>query len=583
MTRFEHPVHPAPTGFLRKYVFSLDHKVIGKQFFWFAFAFMAIGGTMALLMRWQLAWPYQPVPVVGTVFSSTGAMTPDHYNTFVTLHGSIMVFFAITPLVIGAFGNFLIPLQIGARDMAFPFLNMLSFWVTALGGVLVLASMFVSGLAHGPQAGWTTYPPLASIASETSGVSQDLWILSLACVGVSSIMGAVNYITTIVMFRAPGMSLSRMPLTLWGLFFTAVLNAIYVPVVASGLVMLLMDRNLGTAFFAAGPLAASKGLASGGQVLLYQHVFWVFGHPEVYILILPAWGMIADMLAIFSRKPAFGYRTTVLAMAGISALSTLVWGHHMFISGMNPYLGRVFTMTTFLVSIPSSVLFLNWLGTLWGGAIRYTTPMLWSLGLVFVFSLGGLTGLFNATQSIDIYIHDSYFVVGHFHLTMAVSVLFAGFAATYYWFPKMFGRMMCERIGRVHFLITLIGLTYVFVMMFQLGTAGHMRRIAAPDTYQFLAPWQGTNVRITQAVIAIFAAQFLFLWNLVSSLFRGEPASANPWEASTLEWTTASPPPPHNFDVIPVVRTGPFEYSHPSLGDRDWIPQTEALPQKAGG
>ncbi len=586
MRRFEHHIHEEPKSFFWKYVISFDHKIIGMQFFWFGLAFLALGGFLAILMRWQLAYPNQPVPVVGTMlFGGTGVLTPDHYNVAVTMHGTIMVFFAITPLLIGAFGNYLIPLQIGARDMAFPFLNMLSFWMAFAGGIALLYAFVAdpSGLGKGPQAGWTGYPPLSSLASETSGPAQNYWILALFLTGAGSIMGAVNYITTILLYRAPGMTLMRMPLTTWGLFYTAILNALYVPVIASGLLMLLMDRVLHTSFFAAGPLAAAKGYAPGGQVLLYQHVFWVFGHPEVYIVILPAWGMVSDFLAIFSRKPAFGYRETVIAMGGICVLSACVWGHHMFVSGMNPYLGRVFTMMTLLVSIPSAIFFLNWLGTLWRGSIRFTSAMLFSIGVIFVFSIGGLTGMFNASQSIDLYIHDTYFVVGHFHLTMAASVLLGGFAGLYFWFPKMFGRMMNETLGKIHFALTLVGLSVVFILMFRLGAGGHMRRIADPMSYSFLKSLGATNVQITHAAFTVFVGQIVFLVNLVYSLFRGPVAPENPWDCTTLEWTTTSPPPHYNFKAIPTVHRGPFEYSNPEVTDRDWIAQTEPLTAKAGG
>lgn len=583
MRRFEHHIHEKPTTFFSKYIWSLDHKVIGKQFFWFGLFFLALGGFLAMLMRFQLAWPGYIPPVVGKMMFANGAMTGSDYNVAVTMHGTIMVFFAITPLLIGAFGNYLIPLHLGARDMAFPFLNALSFWTIVPAGFCILAAFFVEGFANGPQAGWTGYPPLSTIASDTAGMGTNLWIIGLFLAGCSSIMGAVNYITTVVLYRAPGMDFMKMPLTLWGLFYTAILNAFYVPVIASGLLMVLMDRVLMTSFFSAGPLAASMAYAPGGQVLLYQHVFWVFGHPEVYIVILPAWGIVSDLLSTFSRKPIFGYKETVIAMGGICVLSACVWGHHMFVSGMNPYLGRVFTMMTLLVSIPSAIFFLNWLGTIWRGSIRFTSPMLASLSVIFVFSLGGLTGLFNGAQSIDLYIHDTYFVVGHFHLTMAASVLFGFFGGTYFWFPKMFGRKMNELLAKIHIMATLFFLSCTFIFMFRIGTAGHMRRIADPTQYHFLAGIQKTNVMITYSAFAAFAVQLLFLFNIFYSLKAGEEAGDNPWEATTLEWTLTSPPPHYNFKEFPVVLHGPSEYSHPEVTDKDWLMQTEPLPSAEGG
>jgi cytochrome c oxidase subunit 1 len=559
------------TKFLRKYIFSTDHKVIGKQFLFTGLGFLMIGGIMAMIMRWQLAYPFKKIPVIGTFLfpAMGGILAPENYNMLVTMHGTIMVFFAITPILIGAFGNYLIPLQIGARDMAFPKLNMISYWLMVPAGLILVFSFFVKGGAS--QSGWTAYPPLASLSTPAAG--QIMWILSLALFGFSSILGAVNYITTILMLRAPGMTLFRMPLTLWGLLYTAILNAVFVPVVAVTLILLLLDRVLGTTFYSAGPLSS----AEGGQVLLYQHLFWAFGHPEVYILILPGWGIVSDMLSIFSRKPAFGYKATVISMGIISIISGVVWAHHMYPSGMTGRLGRIFMYSTFLVSIPSAVFFLNWLGTLWRGSIRFTMPMIFSLGLVFVFALGGLTGIYNASQAIDIYIHDTYFVVGHFHFTLAASVLFAAFAGIYFWFPKMFGRQMNATLGKIHFWITLVCLCYVFFGMFFLGTGGMMRRIADPTVYDFLKHLQPLNIRISWAAFIMGFSQTIYLVNFVWSLFAGKRVSHNPWDAATLEWTISSPPPEHNFETIPVVHHGPFEYSRPDVKDKDWVAQNEII------
>jgi cytochrome c oxidase subunit 1 len=576
MKRFEHPIHEPPKSFLWKYIFSYDHKIIGLQFLWFSLFFLLVGGSMAMLMRWQLAYPGQPVPLIGKFLfpDGGGAMAGDQYNIAITIHGTIMVFFAIAPLLAGVFGNYLIPLQIGARDMAFPFLNMLSFWTLVPAGMLLLGSLFVEG--GGAQAGWTAYPPLSTVG--TPGLGQNLWILSLALAGAASIMGGVNYITTIVLYRAPGMTMMRLPLTIWGLFLTAVLNVLYIPVIASGLLMLLMDRVLMTTFFTTGVLATANGYAPGGQVLLYQHVFWVFGHPEVYILILPAWGIMGDILSTFSRKPAFGYRLTVISLCTISTLSAIVWGHHMFVSGMNPFLGRVFGMTTFLVSIPSAILFLNWLLTLWKGSIRLRTPMLFVLGVIGVFGLGGLTGLFNGDATLDIYLHDSYWVVGHFHYTMAASAFMGGLAAIYFWFPKMFGRKMNDTLGKIHFVITVTMIVFLFGGMMKLGAAGHMRRVAEPGSYDFLKHLMPLNKAISHAAFTLFASQVIFAYNFFSSMLWGEEAGNNPWEAATLEWSTTSPPPVHNFDVTPTVYHGPHEYSNPLVTDKDWLGQWEPIP-----
>lgn len=526
-----------------------------------------------MVIRWQLAYPFKPIPIIGKLIfpALKGVLAPESYNMLVTMHGTIMVFFAVTPILIGALGNYLIPLQIGARDMAFPKLNMLSFWLMIPSSLLMTLSFFVKGGAA--QAGWTSYPPLASLFTPHGG--QILWILSLAIAGLSTLAGSVNYITTIIMLRAPGMNFTRLPLTIWGLFYTAILNAVFVPVVAITLVLLLLDRIAGTTFFSVGSLSPT-----GGQVLLYQHLFWAFGHPEVYILILPAWGIVSDLLAVFSRKPIFGYKATVISMGIISVLSGIVWAHHMYPSGMSGSLGKIFMYTTFLVSIPSSIFFLNWLGTLWKGSLRFTVPMHFCLGLIVVFALGGLTGIFNASQAIDVYIHDTYFVVGHFHFTLAASVLFASFAAIYYWFPKMFGRYTSDGIAKIHFWITFISLCYVFFGMFFLGIGGMMRRIADPTVYDFLKRFQPLNIKISWAAFILGSSQLLFIFNFFWGLFFGKKAEANPWHATTLEWTVSTPVPHHNFENIPVVYHGPSEYSRPELESKDWLAQSEILKVK---
>ena len=556
-----------------KYIFSTDHKMIAKQFLWLGMFFLFFGGALAMLIRWQLGYPEQPVPLIGNWMwpGDGGIINPDIYNQMFTMHGTIMIFWAITPLLIGAFGNFIIPLQIGAGDMAFPKLNLFSFWTMFLASLILLSSYLLpTGTAAG---GWTSYPPLSSPAGGIPGLGQTIWTVALIFMGVSSMMGAINYITTVVRMRAPGMDYFKMPLSVWGLFLTSILNAVFVPVIAAGLIMLLLDQTIGTEFFLAGRLASGDP----GDPLLFQHVFWIFGHPEVYILILPVWGIISDLLSVFSRKPAFGYRVTAIAMCTVTALSTLVWGHHMYTTGMSPLLGKSFMFLTLLISIPSAMFFLNWLGTMWKGSIHFTSPMLFSIGVIWVFGLGGLTGLYNATITADIYLHDTMFVVGHFHYTLAASVMFGSFAAIYFWFPRMFGRKLDSRLGKIHFWGTFISINFVFFNMMVLGYAGHHRRIYNPSEYSFLEPLTGLNEWISIFSFLLGAFQVVFLINMVWSMFKKERSPQNPWKASTLEWTMAYPIPHGNFEATPLVYHGPHEYSRPDIKDRDWLGQNERI------
>jgi len=572
MAFFEQEIHDAPSTFLSKYVFSFDHKVIAKQFLWYGIAFLGIGGMMALLIRWTLAFPGEPFPVLGQILfpDTNGVVPPDTYAMLFTLHGTIMIFYAITPILIGAFGNYCIPLMIGARDMVFPTLNMLSFWLALVSAILLLASLFTP--LGGAAGGWTSYPTLSTLIG-SAGVGQTLWCLALFVLGVSSTMGAVNYIATIITLRAPGMGYFDMPLTVWGLWLTAVLNAIFLPVLGAGLLLLTFDRVFGTTFFLAGAAATS----GSGDPVLFQHVFWIFGHPEVYILILPAWGIVSDLLSFFARKPAFGARSTALSMTAITILSTVVYGHHMYSGQMSPLLTQSFMMLTMTISIPSAVFFANWLGTIWKGALRFDTPMLFALGVVFVFGLGGLTGLYLATVSTDLYLHDTYFVVGHFHYTMAASVLLGGFAGTYFWFPKMFGRMMNETLGKWHFWISMIGLNGIFMGMMIIGHAGMHRRIYNPFVYEFLQNLIPLNMFITYSAILMGSAQIIFVYNFIHSMYKGPVATQNPWNVGTLEWTIPSPAPHYNFAEIPVVKCGPHEFGNPNLKGKDFQYQTEEL------
>jgi cytochrome c oxidase subunit I len=564
---------PAPIGFLRRFVFSIDHKVIGRQFLFLGLGFLAIGGVMAMLIRWQLARPGAPVPLVGKLLfgASGGVISPVAYTALFTMHGTIMIFFAVTPILIGGFGTFCLPLLLGARDMAFPRLNMASFWTMFAATAVLTASFFVP--LGPPQAGWTAYATLSTTIG-APGLGQTLWVVAIYLNGASSVMGAVNYITTVLRMRAPGMTYLRMPLTVWGFFLTSILNALFVPVLAAAMVLLLFDRVLGTQFFIAG---TTPGV--GGDPILYQHLFWLFCHPEVYILILPAWGIVGDLLSFFARKPVFGYRVTVGALIGVVVLSTVVYGHHMFTTGMSPLLGESFMLLTMIISVPTSLIVFSWLGTLWRGAIRMATPMLFCLGMVFTFGVGGLTGLYLADITADIYLHDTYFVVGHFHLIMASALLLSLFAAVYFWFPKMFGRMMSEGLGKLHFWLTFIPLNVVFMGQLVIGYEGMQRRLYDPSVYDFLKPLLPLNRGISHAAYLLGAAQLIFVLNFFWSLARGAPAAANPWEVGTLEWTVASPPPHHNFDQIPIVVRGPHELSHPAaraLG-RDWLGQAELI------
>lgn len=558
-------------SFITKYIFSTDHKMIARQYLFLGIFFLMWGGLQAMLIRWQIAYPETEIPIVGKLMfpENSGILTPDTYNQVLTMHGTVMLFWAVTPVLTGAFANFLIPLQIGAADMAFPVINMLSFWIFFTSGIVLLLSHY--GPGGSAAAGWTSYPPLSTPVGGIPGWGQALWCLSLVLMGTSVIMGAINYITTVIRLRAPGMTYMRLPLTVWGIWLSSILNAIFVPIIAAGLIFLLLDNVLGTQFFVAG----AKATVKGGDPLLYQHVFWLFGHPEVYILILPVWGVVSDLLSVFSRKPAFGYTVTVICMSTVTVLSSLVWGHHMYVAGMSPLLGKSFMFLTLLISLPTSIFFLNWLGTMWKGSLRFDVPMLFTMSVVFVFGLGGLTGLYMGVITSDMYLHDSMFLVGHFHYTLAASVLMGSYAAIYYWFPKMFGRQMNPFWGKVHFWITFLSLNYVFFNMLGVGYAGQHRRLFDPSTYDFIKPLMPMNRQITTAAFILGAAQVIFALNFIVAIFKGKKAPRNPWEAATLEWTVDYPIPHGNFAVEPVVKCGPHEYSHPKVKGRDWVSQTE--------
>jgi cytochrome c oxidase subunit 1 len=569
MVAMENPHAHAPQGFIRKYIFSVDHKVIGIQYFFLALTAVFVGMFLSLLMRIHLLWPSVNLPIFGVI-------QPETYLTLLTMHGTIMVFFVLTTAPQGGFGNYFLPIQIGAPDMAFPVLNMLSFWTTFVAFVVIIAAFFVQGGA--PLHGWTGYPPLSAVqsAGPGEGLGADLWITSIAIFCVASLMGALNFITTTLDLRAKGMTMMRMPLTVWSWFITAILGLLAFGVLLSAGILLLMDRNLGTSFYV--PLVVVSGQVmghKGGSPLLWQHLFWFFGHPEVYIAILPGMGVASQVLSTFSRKPIFGYRAMVYAMLSIGFFGFMVWGHHMFMSGMSPYSAFAFSLLTMCIGVPSAIKTFNWLGTMWKGRIRFQTPMLYAIGFVSLFVSGGLSGPFLAQPVLDIQLHDTYFVVGHFHLIMGVAAIFGMFAATYYWFPKMFGRMMNETWGRVHFFLTLAGTYAIFMPMHYLGMAGGTRRYSDYREVKYLATLIPLHQFMTYAAIITIAAQFIFVVNLFWSMFKGPKASDNPWEATTLEWTTTTPPPHDNFGgVTPVVHNGPYEYGVPGAA-KDYVMQTD--------
>jgi cytochrome c oxidase subunit 1 len=561
--------HAAPSGFVRKYIFSLDHKVIGLQYYFLALTAVFAGMFLSLLMRIHLVWPGANLPLYGEI-------KPETYLALLTMHGTIMVFFVLTTAPQGGFGNYVLPIQIGAPDMAFPVLNMLSFWTTFVAFVVMIAAFFVTGGA--PLHGWTGYAPLSALPSAGPGeqLGADLWITSIALFCIASLMGALNFITTTLDMRAKGMSMMRLPLTVWSWFITAILGLLAFGVLLSAGILLLLDRNLGTSFYV--PLVVVNGQVmghKGGSPLLWQHLFWFFGHPEVYIAILPGMGVASQILSTFARKPIFGYKAMVYAMLAIGLLGFMVWGHHMFMSGMSPYSAFAFSLMTMAIGVPSAIKTFNWLGTLYRGRIRLHTPMLFAIGFVSLFVSGGLSGPFLAQPVLDIPLHDTYFVVGHFHLIMGVAAIFGIFAATYYWFPKMFGRMMNPTLGKIHFWVTFAGTYAIFMPMHYLGLAAHPRRYSQLTEASYLHQLIPLQTFMTYAAFITIGIQFVFLFNLFWSMKKGAAASDNPWDATTLEWTTATPPPHDNFGGrTPVVNHGPYEYSVPGA-PRDFVMQTD--------
>ncbi len=576
-------------GFLRKYIFSTDHKVIGVQFLFSTLLFMLLSGLLAAGVRYQLAWPDAEFPIFGKLFwaSNGGKMPPEAYTMFVTMHATIMIFFVIIPMLAGAFGNFLIPLQVGYKDMAFPTLNMMSYWFMWPAFAFIILSFFAAGGAA--QAGWTSYPTLSVVSSAApgSGWGQTFWYIALIFVGVSSMMGSINYITTIVNCRAPGLSMFRVPMTSWALLITAILQAFALPVLTVALFMGLMDSLGVTGFFVPQTLNDNwivnnhARWATGGQPLMWQHLFWFYSHPAVYIMILPAMGMVSDIIATFSRKPLFGYHAMVLSIAGIAGLGFIVWGHHMFMSGMAPVLGATFMVATIMIALPSAVKVFNWISTVWGGNVQFTTPMLHALAFVSMFIIGGLSGVFMAATPVDIHIHDTYFIVGHIHYVLFGGSLFGIFAGLSFWFPKMFGRMLNETLGKLHFFFTFIFYNLVFFPMHIIGMMGAPRRYAVleprlglPEVAgvgyvdpQFFEAIRFMNKMMSHSAFLLVGVQVLFIINFFYSLFRGPRCGRNPWNANSLEWQAPSPPPHGNFEETPKVYHGPYEYSHPQTAE----------------
>ncbi len=576
--------HHHKETFISKYIFSLDHKMIAKQYLISGILMGVIGVVLSLFFRMQLAWPEESFEVfkifLGENFAPGGVMRNDIYLALVTIHGTIMVFFVLTAGLSGTFSNLLIPLQIGARDMASGFMNMLSYWLFFISSVIMIGSLFVES---GPaSAGWTIYPPLSALpqAIPGSGSGMTLWLISMAIFIASSLMGSLNYIVTVINLRTKGMSMTRLPLTIWAFFVTAIIGAVSFPVLLSAALLLIFDRSFGTSFFLSDIFIAGEVLHyQGGSPVLFEHLFWFLGHPEVYIVLLPALGITSEVIATNARKPIFGYRAMVASIIAIAFLSTIVWGHHMFVSGMNPFLGSVFTFTTLLIAIPSAVKAFNYITTLWKGNLQMNPAMLFSIGLVSTFITGGLTGIILGDSTLDINVHDTYFVVAHFHLVMGISALYGFFAGVYHWFPRMFGRMMNKNLGYIHFWVTAICAYGVFFPMHFIGMAGLPRRYYTNTAFPLFDDLQDVNVLITIFAIVGSAFQLLFLWNFFYSMFYGKKAEQNPWKSNTLEWTAPVEHVHGNWPgALPVVHRWAYDYSKPGA-EEDFIPQNVPMAE----
>ena len=630
---------PTDAGnFLQRYIFARDHKIVGIQFLFMSLVFFLLGGLLAMLMRWNLAWPndpHHPIPMIGQIMGwSRGVMPPEAYNIIFTMHATIMVFFVIIPLMVSAFGTYLIPLKIGARGMAFPFLSGLSFWLAAWAGAIMVGSFFLPGGAAA--SGWSAYPPLSAILFNASGNGswppipvilnfialfmlaayhfahavtiasrllglgisfffataavrtlqmlafdgQSCWLVSLFVLGLSSVLIAINHLTTIIRLRCLGMTMFRLPLSIWGLFFTALIVLLATPVLNAVLMMNLLDHHRITSFFEPYNWIDNNrtGISSGGGfAMIFPHLFWFYAHPAVYIMILPAMGFVSDIVAVFSRKPIFGYQSMIWSSAAIAFLGFVVWGHHLFQTGMNPALGTTFALSTMLIAVPSGVKVFNWLGTLWGGDIHFTTPMLNAIAFISLFVIGGLSGIFLASTAVDVQLHNTYFVVAHLHYVLFGGSTFGTFAAIYFWYPKMFGRMMNETLGKIHFVLSFIFFNCTFFAMHILGLAGMPRRVADYTGYATFRHLQPMNQFISMSAFGLGLAQIPFIINFIGSWFWGEKAPCNPWRATTLEWQTSSPPAVGNFETLPIVYRGAYEYSLPAA-EEDYLPQAKYIP-----
>jgi cytochrome c oxidase subunit I len=580
----EHEHHHKDT-FITKYIFSIDHKMIAKQYLITGIFMGIIGVGLSMLFRMQLAWPEQSFGIfkffLGENFAPNGVMRNDIYLALVTIHGTIMVFFVLTAALSGTFSNLLIPLQIGARDMASGFMNMLSYWLFFISSVIMVSSLFIES---GPaSAGWTIYPPLSALpqAIGGSGMGMTLWLVSMAIFIASSLMGSLNYVVTVINLRTKGMSMTRLPLTIWAFFVTAIIGIISFPVLLSAALLLIMDRSFGTSFFLSDIYIAGEVLHyQGGSPVLFEHLFWFLGHPEVYIVLLPALGITSEVIATNARKPIFGYRAMIMSILAIAFLSTIVWGHHMFMSGMNPFLGSVFTFTTLLIAIPSAVKAFNYITTLWKGNLQLNPAMLFSIGLVSTFITGGLTGIILGDSTLDINVHDTYFVVAHFHLVMGISALYGMFAGIYHWYPKMFKRMLNKNLGYIHFWVTVICAYGVFFPMHFIGLAGLPRRYYTNTNFPLFDDLQNVNVLITVFALIGGAFQLVFLFNFFYSIFYGKKTEQNPWRSNTLEWTAPIEHIHGNWPgAIPEVHRWPYDYSKPGHDD-DFVPQN--IPMKVG-
>ncbi len=566
--------HHHEPSFIRKYVFSVDHKVIGVQYGITALSFLFLGFCLMMLMRWQLAYPGEKMPYIGNIFGEAampgGVMLPEFYNSLGAMHGTIMIFLGVVPLLVGAFGNYVMPLQIGAPDMAFPKLNMMSYWVYFVGGVVMITSFFVPGGAA--NSGWTSYPPLSDIA--TAG--QTWWLFGMVCLITSSLLGSVNFIVTIIQLRVEGLTMFRLPFFVWAQLITSFLLLLAFPPLEAAGVLQLMDRLAGTSFFLPEGLVVSGVLqtqiSGGGSPLLWQHLFWFLAHPEVYVLILPALGIVAEVIANNTRKPLWGYRAMIYSTIFLGFMSFIVWAHHMFMTGMGTKISAFFATTTMIISIPSVVILTALVISLYQGAIRFTVPMLFALAFLPMFAIGGLTGLPLGLPAADIHLHDTYYVIGHFHYVVAPGTIFAIFAGIYFWYPKVTGRMLNSTLGYIHFFFSFIFINIVFMPMFWQGMAGVSRRLYNQTVYAHGDAVQSLTVMSSWGAWMLGLAQIPFIINFFISRFAGKKVSNNPWHATTLEWLAPSPPPHGNFETVPVVYRGPYEYSVPGASE-DFNPQ----------